>query len=85
VLLGSTIASTAGASLAVAAPIAAAAEAATPPRTLVKNAPAEQQDYAAREAEAKSLETFKGGDTTIVIGGSVLVIVLVVVLILVIL
>ncbi|MEP6652812.1 MAG: hypothetical protein ABJA82_05610 [Myxococcales bacterium] len=38
-------------------------------------------EYAAREASAKGLENFKGGDT-VVIGGSVLVIVLVVILIL---
>lgn len=39
-------------------------------------------EYATREASAKGLENFKGGDT-VVIGGSVLVIVLLVILILV--
>jgi hypothetical protein len=39
--------------------------------------------YAARERQAKTVETFEGGDTVVIFGGSVLVIVLVVVLILV--
>jgi hypothetical protein len=37
--------------------------------------------YAARETSAKTLETFEGGDTTIIIGGSALVLILIIVLI----
>ncbi len=43
--------------------------------------PATAPDYASREASAKGLETFKGGDTVVVFGGSVLLIVLIVVLV----
>jgi hypothetical protein len=44
-------------------------------------APSETQSYEAREAQSKSLENFKGGDTTVVIASSTLILVLVIVLI----
>jgi hypothetical protein len=62
-----------------------AGRAATPAAASASSAPASPaagQGYAAREARARSLEAFKGGDTTIVVGGSLLLVVLVVVLIL---
>lgn len=40
-------------------------------------------EYAAREAQARGLEKFQGGDTTVIIGGSALIIIIVVILILV--
>lgn len=43
--------------------------------------PTQGQDYASREASAKGLEKFEGGETTVVLGGSALVIILLVVLI----
>ncbi len=60
----------------------------SPTRTLARSsapsaAPSVDDDsYAAREAKAKSLETFKGGDV-VVIGSTALIIILLVVLILV--
>lgn len=41
------------------------------------------REYAAREASAKELEKFVGGETSIVIGGSALVVILLIVLIIV--
>jgi hypothetical protein len=43
--------------------------------------PTQGQDYASREASAKGLEKFEGGDTTVILGGSALVLILLVVLI----
>jgi hypothetical protein len=41
------------------------------------------QSYESREARAKGLEKFEGGDTTVIIGGSALLVILIVILILV--
>jgi hypothetical protein len=46
---------------------------------------ARDRDYASREASARGLEKFKGGDTTIVLGSGLLVVVLIVVLLVVLL
>jgi hypothetical protein len=84
VLLGPGLVISANPSVAVAAVPTQVVPSATSPRSLPPGAaaPSAAEDpYAAREAQAKPLEKFKGGDTTIILGGSVLVIVLIVVLI----
>jgi hypothetical protein len=51
-------------------------------RTLpVGNPGSEAQTYEAREAQAKSLEQFKGGDTVVIAGSTVVLILLIVLLI----
>jgi hypothetical protein len=83
-LLGPGLVISANPSAAVAAVPTQVVPSATSPRSLPlpAAAPSAADDsYAAREAQAKPLENFKGGDTTIILGGSVLVIVLIVVLI----
>lgn len=62
------------------------AETAPPPaeaaRTLpVGNPGSEARTYEAREAQAKSLEQFKGGDTVVIAGSTVVLVLLVVLLI----
>jgi hypothetical protein len=51
------------------------------PGTTASNPGAEARTYEAREAQAKSLEQFKGGDTVVIAGSTVVLVLLVVLLI----
>jgi len=66
----------------VAAPVTAPLEPASVARgEVAASAGVGRGNYATRQAAAKGLEGFKGGDTTVIVGGSALVLVLIVVLI----
>jgi len=51
------------------------------PGTTTSNSSAEARSYEAREAQAKSLEQFKGGDTVVIAGSTVVLVLLIVLLI----